>query len=182
MDREKITRKLAATTDQEEAASKESKVLRLYQRCCIPSCRSNLDRGEGKSVSVFSFPKEYNRQQAWLAAINRPNYIINRKSGLCENHFEPNFVIRQDNCIGDDGTILTISRIRARLTAHAYPTLELEGPSSTSNEKEGDDNESEEEIVRIKEEIFLTDFKREYSNSAETVSILLNNFKKYSLL
>ncbi|KAG8183366.1 hypothetical protein JTE90_008269 [Oedothorax gibbosus] len=51
----------------------------------FPYVKKNYNTG--RTVSVYSFPKEDGLKKAWLAAINRKDFNLTTSSKVCELHF-----------------------------------------------------------------------------------------------
>lgn len=63
----------------------------MGKKCCVYGCKTNYksekERGAGKKVSVFRFPKEENVKQAWIAAIPNANLTVSKDNVICELHW-----------------------------------------------------------------------------------------------
>lgn len=108
----------------------------MPSRCCVPGCRSNYDslKNTCGSVSVFTFPTDPERRQRWLRAIHRDNYIVNKNSVVCANHFEERFILKEDRAVRADGSVLIVPRSKPKLSSDAFPTKFENQPKYLSSE------------------------------------------------
>ena len=100
--------------------------------CCVPGCKSNYTSQGETSKTIFFFPKQPERTKLWLRAIHRDNFIPTKSSVVCIDHFDEQFIIREDKFKRNDGTVLTLSRSRPNLTDDAYPTIFKNQPAYMS--------------------------------------------------
>lgn len=94
--------------------------------CWVPGCRSNYEsdvKSGNARVTVFSFPKEPDRVQAWLSNIKRTDLAPTRHSKICIKHFERRYIVTESSAVRDDGSVLTLQRDRLVLSKDAIPTI-----------------------------------------------------------
>ena len=59
--------------------------LTMVHTCVVTGCRNR--RTLGTSLSFYRFPRDPERKQRWIAAVNREGWVPNDGSRLCSNHF-----------------------------------------------------------------------------------------------
>ncbi|KAK3894084.1 hypothetical protein Pcinc_002103 [Petrolisthes cinctipes] len=104
-------------------------VFQMPNRCCVPCCKSNYYASD---TSAFHFPKEKDRRDKWLKAVNRKDFTPTATSVVCARHFDTRFIITEDSFMRPDGTVITAKRSRPALTKDAYPTIFPERPAYLS--------------------------------------------------
>ncbi|XP_067116010.1 uncharacterized protein [Osmerus mordax] len=57
----------------------------MVHTCVVTGCRNR--RTLGTSLSFYRFPRDPERKQRWIAAVNREGWVPNDGSRLCSNHF-----------------------------------------------------------------------------------------------
>uniref|UniRef100_A0A4W5MZM8 THAP-type domain-containing protein n=1 Tax=Hucho hucho TaxID=62062 RepID=A0A4W5MZM8_9TELE len=69
----------------------------MVHTCVVAGCRNR--RIPGTSLSFYRFPRDPDRKQRWIAAVNREGWLPNDGSRLCSTHFisgtEPTLSIKQ---------------------------------------------------------------------------------------
>ena len=116
----------------------------VNNKCSVPYCpvaSAGLEkRGKGRgNVTHFSFPKQPDLHDQWIAALNRDNFTPTTSSRVCEIHFDKEDFIPpknphklhvvkrlKENCIpkrhlGDGGGLEEVSQ-----TYQTLPNVELE--------------------------------------------------------
>lgn len=96
--------------------------------CCVPGCKSNYE-SKGDNVSVFRFPKDETRRTKWVQHIHRKDYVVTKNSRVCIKHFADHFILREDQIVRPDGSVLISPRSQIKLTDDAYPTIFENQPS-----------------------------------------------------
>lgn len=59
--------------------------LTMVHTCVVAGCRNR--RTPGTSLSFYRFPRDPERKQRWIAAVNRAGWVPNDGSRLCSTHF-----------------------------------------------------------------------------------------------
>lgn len=104
----------------------------MPRKCSVVGCRGNYRKRKNadddniSSVSVFRFPKEEGRRKEWLRKIPQENLTadnITDNMGVCEQHFDPRFVLRDYTFHRPDGTTFTSPRLAPVLSDDAIPTI-----------------------------------------------------------
>lgn len=62
-----------------------SGVLTMVHTCVVAGCRNR--RTPGTALSFYRFPRDPERKQRWIAAVNRDGWVPNDGSRLCSTHF-----------------------------------------------------------------------------------------------
>lgn len=107
-------------------------ILQMPRKCCAPGCRSNYS---GSSTAlVFRFPKDKDRRDQWIRAIPRKDFTPSDNTVLCENHFVPECIIREDTLTRPDGTAITAKRGTPKLSNDAFPSVFPNLPKYLSKE------------------------------------------------
>ncbi|XP_016388965.1 uncharacterized protein LOC107724507 [Sinocyclocheilus rhinocerous] len=57
----------------------------MVHTCVVAGCRNR--RTPGTSLSFYRFPRDPERKQRWIAAVNREGWVPNEGSRLCSTHF-----------------------------------------------------------------------------------------------
>ncbi|KAK3543401.1 hypothetical protein QTP70_020422 [Hemibagrus guttatus] len=57
----------------------------MVHTCVVAGCRNR--RTPGTALSFYRFPRDPERKQRWIAAVNRKGWVPNEGSRLCSNHF-----------------------------------------------------------------------------------------------
>ncbi|XP_055070679.2 uncharacterized protein [Misgurnus anguillicaudatus] len=57
----------------------------MVHTCVVAGCRNR--RTPGSTLSFYRFPRDPQRKQRWIAAVNREGWIPNEGSRLCSTHF-----------------------------------------------------------------------------------------------
>ncbi|XP_068185515.1 uncharacterized protein [Antennarius striatus] len=57
----------------------------MVHTCVVAGCRNR--RTPGTSLSFYRFPRDPQRKQRWIAAVNREGWVPNDGSRLCSTHF-----------------------------------------------------------------------------------------------
>ncbi|XP_072768089.1 uncharacterized protein [Nerophis lumbriciformis] len=57
----------------------------MVHTCVVAGCRNR--RTPGTSLSFYRFPRDAERKQRWIAAVNRQGWLPNDGSRLCSTHF-----------------------------------------------------------------------------------------------
>uniref|UniRef100_A0A3Q1B0Z3 THAP domain-containing protein 1 n=1 Tax=Amphiprion ocellaris TaxID=80972 RepID=A0A3Q1B0Z3_AMPOC len=57
----------------------------MVHTCVVSGCRNR--RTPGTSLSFYRFPRDPDRKQRWINAVNREGWIPNDGSRLCSTHF-----------------------------------------------------------------------------------------------
>ncbi|XP_029386215.1 uncharacterized protein LOC115061835 [Echeneis naucrates] len=57
----------------------------MVHTCVVAGCRNR--RTPGTSLSFYRFPRDPERKQRWIAAVNREGWVPNDGSRLCSTHF-----------------------------------------------------------------------------------------------
>ncbi|KAG5283093.1 hypothetical protein AALO_G00038220 [Alosa alosa] len=57
----------------------------MVHTCVVAGCRNR--RTPGTTLSFYRFPRDPERKQRWIAAVNREGWVPNDGSRLCSNHF-----------------------------------------------------------------------------------------------
>uniref|UniRef100_A0A8C7GLW4 THAP-type domain-containing protein n=1 Tax=Oncorhynchus kisutch TaxID=8019 RepID=A0A8C7GLW4_ONCKI len=69
----------------------------MVHTCVVAGCRNR--RIPGTSLSFYRFPRDPDRKQRWIAAVNREGWLPNDGSRLCSTHFisgaQPTLSIKQ---------------------------------------------------------------------------------------
>ncbi|XP_044262768.1 uncharacterized protein LOC123010130 [Tribolium madens] len=136
----------------------------MPSRCCVPGCNSNYDstlkaKQNNRSISVFKFPKNEQRKQAWIKAIPRckgmeeyqsiGDFEPSSSSVVCQLHFNFNDVIMYDKHLQPDGSTKELLLARPRLKEDAVSSIFPNLPSYLSKPvvKERTDPQSRREAV-----------------------------------
>jgi len=53
--------------------------------CCVPQCANVCRKGCG--LYFYRFPKERERRNQWIAAVNRQNWTPSEHTWICSEHF-----------------------------------------------------------------------------------------------
>ena len=59
--------------------------LTMVHTCVVAGCRNR--RTPGTTLSFYRFPRDPERKQRWIAAVNREGWVPNDGSRLCSTHF-----------------------------------------------------------------------------------------------
>lgn len=59
--------------------------LTMVHTCVVAGCRNR--RTPGTTLSFYRFPRDPERKQRWIAAVNRAGWVPNDGSRLCSTHF-----------------------------------------------------------------------------------------------
>lgn len=59
--------------------------LAMVHTCVVAGCRNR--RTPGTTLSFYRFPRDPERKQRWIAAVNREGWVPNDGSRLCSSHF-----------------------------------------------------------------------------------------------
>ncbi len=59
--------------------------LNMVHTCVVAGCRNR--RTPGTTLSFYRFPRDPQRKQRWIAAVNREGWVPNEGSRLCSTHF-----------------------------------------------------------------------------------------------
>ncbi|XP_030283140.1 uncharacterized protein LOC115587457 isoform X1 [Sparus aurata] len=59
--------------------------LTMVHTCVVAGCRNR--RTPGTTLSFYRFPRDPDRKQRWIAAVNREGWVPNDGSRLCSTHF-----------------------------------------------------------------------------------------------
>lgn len=62
-----------------------SVALTMVHTCVVAGCRNR--RTPGTALSFYRFPRDPERKQRWIAAVNREGWVPNDGSRLCSTHF-----------------------------------------------------------------------------------------------
>ena len=112
----------------------------MPRKCSVIGCRGNYEPRKGESadankVSVFRFPKDGEKKSEWLRRI--PQELLARDITddmvVCENHFEPRFIIRDYVYSQPDGSSFTCPRETPALDPEAVPTFFPNTPTYLSS-------------------------------------------------
>lgn len=57
----------------------------MVHTCVVAGCRNR--RTPGTALSFYRFPRDPERKQRWIAAVNREGWVPNDGSRLCSTHF-----------------------------------------------------------------------------------------------
>ncbi|KAK9969189.1 hypothetical protein ABG768_027385 [Culter alburnus] len=57
----------------------------MVHTCVVAGCRNR--RTPGTTLSFYRFPRDPDRKQRWIAAVNREGWVPNEGSRLCSTHF-----------------------------------------------------------------------------------------------
>ncbi|XP_026232673.1 THAP domain-containing protein 11-like [Anabas testudineus] len=57
----------------------------MVHTCVVAGCRNR--RTPGTTLSFYRFPRDPERKQRWIAAVNRDGWVPNDGSRLCSTHF-----------------------------------------------------------------------------------------------
>ncbi|KAF7709366.1 uncharacterized protein LOC124383076 [Silurus meridionalis] len=57
----------------------------MVHTCVVAGCRNRST--PGTALSFYRFPRDPERKQRWIAAVNRKGWVPNEGSRLCSNHF-----------------------------------------------------------------------------------------------
>ncbi|KAF4108998.1 uncharacterized protein LOC131547462 isoform X1 [Onychostoma macrolepis] len=57
----------------------------MVHTCVVAGCRNRRTRGT--TLSFYRFPRDPERKQRWIAAVNREGWVPNEGSRLCSTHF-----------------------------------------------------------------------------------------------
>uniref|UniRef100_A0AAY4DSA4 THAP domain-containing protein 1 n=1 Tax=Denticeps clupeoides TaxID=299321 RepID=A0AAY4DSA4_9TELE len=57
----------------------------MVHTCVVAGCRNR--RTPGTALSFYRFPRDPERKQRWIAAVNREGWAPNDGSRLCSTHF-----------------------------------------------------------------------------------------------
>ena len=86
----------------------------MPDRCCVSNCRSNYD-GTNEYISAYQFPRNEELKDLWCRKIPRKNFTPSKRSVVCEKHFRPDMVVREDVFPTNEGKLITVSRKRPAL-------------------------------------------------------------------
>ncbi|KAM9710219.1 uncharacterized protein ACNS7B_024212 isoform 2-T2 [Menidia menidia] len=142
--------------------------LNMVHTCVVAGCRNR--RTPGTTLSFYRFPRDPERKQRWVAAVNREGWVPNDGSRLCSTHFisaplspemkepgAPELADKQEARVEAANALLFLQG-QGRPAAHRPPQgqrppeAEDSGSSSLSDEEDDDQDEDEKES--------LTDSKR----------------------
>ncbi|XP_023245691.1 THAP domain-containing protein 1 A-like isoform X1 [Copidosoma floridanum] len=98
--------------------------------CSVPGCRKKSGDARKINVQFFSFPRNLEMAQKWVAACNRPN--INLKNArICSTHFAPNCFKKKPECLTNCENY-SPKRLRTLLD-NAVPTENLDYEENQAN-------------------------------------------------
>jgi hypothetical protein len=100
----------------------------MPSRCCVPGCNSNYDSAlkttqNNRGMSIFKFPKNEERKQAWLKAIPRDDFTPSSSSVVCQLHFHSTDIVRYDKQLQPDGSTKELLLNKPRLKDNAIPSI-----------------------------------------------------------
>jgi len=113
----------------------------MPRKCSVIGCRGNYrkrkntDDEVNNHVSVFRFPKDELRRKEWLRKIPQEGLTpdnITDNMGVCEQHFDARFIIRDHTFNRPDGSTFKSPRMLPVLSDDAIPTLFPNTPSYLS--------------------------------------------------
>lgn len=91
----------------QQTAAHTSTLLRgltMVHTCVVAGCRNR--RTPGTTLSFYRFPRDPERKQRWIAAVNREGWVPNDGSRLCSTHFisgmkaKPLWTLKVSPCVG----------------------------------------------------------------------------------
>lgn len=110
-------------------------------RYCVPKCKNDYDRTKKVvgNISVFLFPKEPERRDLRFKRINQENFVVTGHSAVCIDHFEENFIIREDSVTRPDGYVLLFPERNSNLQLMNFLQNFPISPSISTNRRDPDD-------------------------------------------
>uniref|UniRef100_A0A3B5A6I6 Uncharacterized LOC103371902 n=1 Tax=Stegastes partitus TaxID=144197 RepID=A0A3B5A6I6_9TELE len=136
----------------------------MVHTCVVAGCRNR--RTPGTSLSFYRFPRDPERKQRWIAAVNREGWVPNDGSRLCSTHFiskqvknprSPDYVPSVFTAapsspeMKEPGALEILDKQEARVEA-ANALLFLQGQGRSAEEQEELPGELPEEQEAIVEE------------------------------
>uniref|UniRef100_A0A3Q0REQ0 THAP-type domain-containing protein n=1 Tax=Amphilophus citrinellus TaxID=61819 RepID=A0A3Q0REQ0_AMPCI len=128
----------------------------MVHTCVVAGCRNR--RTPGTSLSFYRFPRDPERKQRWIAAVNREGWVPNDGSRLCSTHFiskqvknprSPDYVPSVFTVASlapemkEPGALEILDKQEARVEA-ANALLFLQGQGRSAVEHQGQDEQPEE--------------------------------------
>ncbi|XP_020487666.2 uncharacterized protein [Labrus bergylta] len=131
--------------------------LTMVHTCVVAGCRNR--RTPGTTLSFYRFPRDPERKQRWIAAVNREGWVPNDGSRLCSTHFisgkqvknprSPDYVpsvftsVPLSPEMKEPGALEVLDKQEARVEA-ANALLFLQGQGSSVSGEQGQDKHPEE--------------------------------------
>ncbi|KAM4730879.1 uncharacterized protein FYW61_009070 [Anableps anableps] len=131
----------------------------MVHTCVVEGCKNR--RTPGTTLSFYRFPRDPERKQRWVAAVNRAGWVPNDGSRLCSNHFISD--------MKEPGALEILDKQEARVEA-ANALLFLQGQgSSTVDGPSQDQEKGEPEAVaeKSRSSSFSTDDDDEHDEASE---------------
>lgn len=79
------SRHFGSQNTQQTTTSTLLRGLTMVHTCVVAGCRNR--RTPGTTLSFYRFPRDPERKQRWIAAVNREGWVPNDGSRLCSTHF-----------------------------------------------------------------------------------------------
>ena len=59
--------------------------IEMVKSCCVVDCHNLYKKKSG--ISFHRFPRKVNRRERWIAAVRRENWMPNKSTWICSQHF-----------------------------------------------------------------------------------------------
>ncbi|XP_029314921.1 THAP domain-containing protein 5 isoform X2 [Cottoperca gobio] len=114
----------------------------MVHTCVVTGCRNR--RTPGTTLSFYRFPRDPERKQRWIAAVNREGWVPNDGSRLCSNHFISE--------MKEPGALEILDKQEARVeAANALLFLQGQGRSVVGERGQGEQSEEREQEAAVEE-------------------------------
>ncbi|XP_029968236.1 uncharacterized protein LOC115403480 isoform X2 [Salarias fasciatus] len=120
----------------------------MVHTCVVAGCRNR--RTPGTALSFYRFPRDPERKQRWIAAVNREGWVPNDGSRLCSTHFISAPLSPE---MKEPGALEILDKQEARVEAanallflqgQGRPVVEVQGQERHG---EGEDKEKEQQAI-----------------------------------
>nr|XP_019956310.1 PREDICTED: uncharacterized protein LOC109638005 isoform X3 [Paralichthys olivaceus] len=142
----------------------------MVHTCVVTGCRNRRTPGTG--LSFYRFPRDPDRKQRWIEAVNREGWVPNDGSRLCSTHFISDFSppVFPHAEMKEPGAVEILDKQEARVEA-ANALLFLQGQGSTAvGERVQEEHPEEREQEAIVEESASSSLSTDDEDEDESVS------------
>ena len=96
----------------------------IFNKCCVPKCKSNYDSSEENHVTCFKFLSNASLKEKWCRKIPRAELKVSKHTVVCIKHFNECDIIRYDILPGKSGEPdIKIPRKKLGLKKDAFPCI-----------------------------------------------------------
>ncbi|XP_045910750.1 uncharacterized protein LOC123974235 isoform X2 [Micropterus dolomieu] len=138
--------------------------LTMVHTCVVAGCRNR--RTPGTTLSFYRFPRDPERKQRWIAAVNREGWVPNDGSRLCSTHFISAAPLSPE--MKEPGALETMDKQEARVEA-ANALLFLQGQGRSVGEQGQEEHPDERELGAVVEESGSSSLSTDEDDDDESV-------------